>query len=298
MTATPLVRALRGALPWLQLYQGKTFLVKLGGEAVDENLADLIDQVALLHCLGIKVVLVHGGGAQINRTSEALGLTVQKVDGRRVTDSDTLEVASMVLNGSVRTRLLAAFRKAGVKAVGVSGVDGGLIQAKRRAPVTDTAGKSVDYGMVGDVTDVNVDVLKTLLDQGYLPVVSPLCADDMGNVLNVNADVVAARIAGALEVEKLLLITGAPGLLADASDPDSLVVSTDLDGLDMLQATGAFKDGMLPKVACLRDALKGGVQRVHVVSHKAPDTLLQEVFTNEGSGTLVVAKLPNTEGIE
>lgn len=294
MNSDALVGALRGALPWLALYRGATFVVKLGGSALDDgaDLKGLVDQLALLHLLGMRVVVVHGGGGQINRASEALGLEVKKVDGRRVTDAKTLEVATMILNGSVRTRLLAHFREAGVRAVGVSGVDAGLIEAERRPPTEATDGSTIDWGLVGDVVEVDAKIVTDLLDQGLLVCVSPLSADASGTVLNVNADVVAARLAVELQAEKLVLVSDVPGILRDPSDPDSLVVMTDLGGLDVLQSEGVLTGGMLPKIACVRTALRGGVGRAHVISHATPDALLREVFTNEGAGTLVV---PDTE---
>ncbi len=285
-----LVAALRGALPWLKLYRGATFLVKLGGSALDEgaDVQGLVDQLALLHALGMRIVVVHGGGNQITRASDALGIETRKIDGRRVTDAKTLEVAAMVLNGTVRTKLLAAFREAGVRAVGVSGVDAGLIQAKRRAPTQAADGTTIDWGLVGDVVGTDGKIVTDLLEQDLVVCVSPLSADADGTVLNVNADVVAATLAVELQAEKFLLVSDLAGILSDPSDPDSLVVMTDLAGLDRLEATGAISGGMLPKVACLRTALRGGVGRAHVISHKTPDSVLREVFTNEGAGTLVV----------
>lgn len=285
-----LVAALRGALPWLELHRGSTFVVKLGGAALDDgaDLKGLADQLALLHLLGLRVVVVHGGGGQISRTSEAFGLEVKKIGGRRVTDAKTLEVAAMVLNGSVRTRLLAALRESGVRAVGLSGVDAGLIEARRRPPTPSEDGTLVDWGLVGDVVGVDARVVCDLLDQGLLVCVSPLSADAQGTVLNVNADVVAATLAVELEAAKLLLVSDVPGILQDPDDPDSLVVMTDLEGLDRLEASGSIGGGMKPKLACVRTALRGGVGRAHVLSHQTPDALLRELFTNEGAGTMVV----------
>lgn len=290
---TALVAALRGALPYIQLFQGRTFVVKVGGAAVDEgaDIQGLVEQLALLHHLGIRVVVVHGGGGQISRTSAQLGLEVTKVAGRRVTDERTLEVATMVLNGTVRTRLLASFREANVRAVGLSGIDAGLIRALRRPPRVDADGTVLDFGLVGDVVGVDAQVVTGLLDQGHVVVVSPLSADDDGTVLNVNADVVASRIAAAIEAEKLVLVTDAPGILEDASNPASLVVYTDLAGLDRLEEQGAFEGGIRPKVDSIRHALGHGVRRAHVISHRVEDGVLLEIFTNEGSGTLVVRRL-------
>jgi acetylglutamate kinase len=193
----------------------------------------------------------------------------------------------MVLNGLINTKLLAFCRELEIEAVGVSGVDAGLIKAHKRGPV-QVEGETVDYGFVGDIDLVDHTVLKKLLDTGLMPVVSPLSADDKGTLLNINADTVAAAIGAALGAEKLILCTGAPGILADVADPRSVISYTDLEGLDKLRASGAIKDGMLPKAKAIEGAIKGGVRRVHVISYDAPDSILTEVFTNEGLGTLIV----------
>ncbi|MFN0060877.1 MAG: acetylglutamate kinase [Planctomycetota bacterium] len=278
--------ALRNAFPYLRLYQGKYFVVKAGGEAFAEVGARraLLEQVSILFRLGIKVVLVHGGGPQLTRTTERLGLEPVFVDGRRVTCAETLEAAAMVLNGSVNASILAGLRELTTSAVGVSGIDGGLITATRRVG----AKAAVDFGHVGDIQHVDPRVLIKLLDDGFLPVVSPLCCNTAGELLNVNADSVAARIAVALNAAKLVFMTGAPGVLRDAKDPSSVISYTDIKGLAALKEERAFQDGMLPKVSAIAEALDGGVDRVHVISHRVPDSLLIEVFTNEGAGTLVV----------
>jgi acetylglutamate kinase len=193
----------------------------------------------------------------------------------------------MVLNGLINTRLLAICRDLEIDAVGVSGVDAGLIKAHRRAPVK-IEGEMVDFGLVGDIDLVDDSVLKKLLDNGLMPVVSPLSADDKGTLLNINADTVAAAIGAALGAEKLILCTGAPGILEDVADPGSVISYTDLKGLERLKQTGAIKDGMLPKAKAIEEAIRGGVRRVHVISYDAPDSILTEVFTNEGMGTLIV----------
>jgi len=195
----------------------------------------------------------------------------------------------MVLNGLLNTRLLGICRELGLSAVGVSGLDGGLVRARRRPPVKASDGRTVDYGQVGDIEAIDPDVLQKLLDGGYMPVVSPLSCDQQGTVLNINADTVAARIGAALGAEKLLLCTGAAGIFEDVTDPSTLVSYTDLAGLKRLEAAGSFADGMMPKADAIEAAIRGGVRRVHVISFKSPDALLAEVFTNEGLGTLIVA---------
>src|SRR6185295_15415552 len=269
---------------------GKTFVLKAGGGAfTDERGAlALLEQVEILHRLGVRLVLVHGGGPQATELAERLGAEVRFVAGRRVTDPVSLEAATMVLNGSLQTRILALCRRVSLPAVGISGVDAGLISARRRPPV-EVDGRSVDYGLVGDIVAVDPAVVLAQLAADLVPVVSPISADATGAVLNINADTVAARIAIALGAEKLILLTGAPGILEQEDDPASRVSYTDLAGLADLERRGALGGGMRPKVAAIESALQGGVRRVHVISQSAPDGLLREIFTNEGSGTLVVA---------
>jgi acetylglutamate kinase len=283
------VRALRNAAPYMRLYKGKVFVIKAGGAVFGEarSTRALIEQIAILHHLGIRVVLVHGGGPQLDEVQRSLGIEPRMVQGRRVTDAQTIDVTTMVLNGLINTRVLAACREFDIKAVGLSGVDGGLVRAQRRPPV-NVGGELIDYGFVGDVLSIDADVLKKQLDAGLMPVVSPLSSDDAGCVLNINADTVAAAIGAALGAEKLIVCTGAPGVLERADDPGSLVSYTDLEGLKRLQAGGSFADGMLPKANAIEAALRGGVRRVHVISYKVPDSVLAEVFTNEGTGTLIV----------
>jgi acetylglutamate kinase len=284
------IAALRQAVPYVRLFRGHTFVVKAGGAALQdpELVRGLVDQVAILHQLGIRVVLVHGGGPQASALLRALGGEPRFVEGRRVTDETALAAAVLALNGEVNTRILAACRAAGLPAVGVSGVDAGLVRAVRRAPVARADGSSLDYGLVGDVIEVRPQVLVELLDAGYVPIVSPLAADDAGAILNLNADGVAARVAVALAAAKLVVLTDAPGLLADPRDPRSLVSYTDLAGLAALRARGALRDGMAPKAQAVEAALAGGVARAHLLPSRVADSLLLEVFTNEGAGTLVV----------
>ena len=290
------IRALRHAAPYLKRFRNKTFVIKAGGAALasDDGVRDLVGQVALLFQLGVRVVLVHGGGPQSTELARALGVRARFVGGRRVTDSEALRVSTMVLNGEINTRLLAACRDLEVPAIGLSGVDAGLIRAHRRPPVEVREGpvsETVDYGYVGDIEGVDSGVLEKLLGIGMLPVVSPISADTAGTLLNINADTVASALSVALSAEKLILLGEAPGLLADPDDPRSLVSFLDLDGLERLRARGALREGMLPKAACVKNALEGGVARAHLLSAAAPDSLLLEVFTPEGSGTLVVPDL-------
>ena len=285
------IRALKSAAPYIRMYRGKTFVVKAGGGVFADDAATrvLVEQIAILHYFGVRVVFVHGGGPQVTELAKALGVSSRMVEGRRVTDREAIDVTAMVLNGTINTAILGICRELNIEAVGVSGVDAGLVRAHKRPPVTlKASGERVDYGFVGDIDSVDPTVLRKLLDNGLMPVVSPLSADDDGVLLNVNADTVAAAIAAALGAEKLILCTGANGILADLADPGSLISYTDLEGLSRLREQGAIADGMLPKAKAIESALRGGVRRVHVVSYQAPEGILGEVFTNEGTGTLIV----------
>ena len=288
------IRALRSAAPYIRMYKGKTFVVKAGGGVFAEiaTTRALVEQIGILHYFGVRVVLVHGGGPQLTELASALGIPTRVVEGRRVTDEKSIEVTAMVLNGLINTRLLAICRDLNVDAVGISGVDAGLVRAHRRPPVAlSSDGAVVDFGFVGDIDAVDTRVLQKLLDNGLMPVVSPLSADESGTLLNINADTVAAALGAALGAEKLILCTGAPGILGSVSDPGSLISYTDLRGLARLREEGRIADGMAPKARAIEEALRGGVRRVHVVSYLSPEGILGEVFTNEGTGTLVVADI-------
>ena len=285
------VNALKRAAPYIRMYKRKVFVLKAGGEAfaTAEGTRAIMEQVGILHGVGIRVVLVHGGGPQV---------TTQFVDGRRVTDAGSLEVAMMVLNGQINTRLLAACRDLEIPAVGISGVDAGLIRARKRPPVHSDSGETVDYGFVGDIEAVDTDILLKQLDNDLIPIISPLSADASGTLLNINADTVAAAIAVALGAEKLMLATGAPGILESADDPRSVISYLDIAGLARLREAGRLAGGMLPKAAAIEQALTGGVPRVHVIAYDLPDSLLLEVFTNEGMGTLVVSDIEHLSPAE
>jgi acetylglutamate kinase len=285
------IAALRTALPYLSLYQGKTFVVKVGGEAFvggPQAGKDLIEQVGVLHRLGMRVVLVHGGGPQASALTESLGGEPIKIEGRRVTDPIALRATTLALNGEVATHIVALGQALQMSMVAVSGVSAGMILAHQRPPTKDRHGNPVDYGLVGDVDRVEVSYIETILAAGHIPVVSPLGVSKSGQVLNLNADGVAAELAIGLGAAKMVFLTGAPGILRDAQDPSSLISFMDLKGLADLESTGAVQEGMWPKSASIRRALEGGVERVHVVGQNTIDGLLKEVFTNEGSGTLIV----------
>jgi acetylglutamate kinase len=284
------VTALRHAAPYVRMYKNKTFVLKAGGEAFasEEATRSLIEQIAIFHQVGFRVVLIHGGGPQSSALAKQLGHTPEFVDGRRVTDQAALDIATMVLNGQINTRIVATCRAFGVPSIGISGADGNLIRATRRPPVESSDGTIVDYGFVGDIKAVDVSVLETQLANGFVPIVSSLSADDEGTLLNINADTVAAAIACELKAEKFILATGAPGIMESLDDPRSLISYIDRAGLQRLRRENKLTEGMLPKVTAIERALAGGVPRVHVISYAVPESLLLEVFTNEGTGTLVV----------
>ena len=288
------IRALKSAAPYIRMYKGKTFVIKAGGGvfADDDSTRVLIEQIGILHYFGVRVVMVHGGGPQVTQLQEALGLESRMVQGRRITDAKSIDVTAMVLNGLINTRILGICRDLNIDAVGISGVDAGLVRAHKRPPVKlDDGSGTVDYGFVGDIDRVDTTVIRKLLDNGLMPVVSPLSADESGVLLNINADTVASAIGAALGAEKLILCTGAPGILERVEDSGSLISYTDLRGLKRLKDEKRIVEGMLPKAKAIEEAIRGGVRRVHVVSYASPEGILGEVFTNEGTGTLIVADI-------
>lgn len=293
--ARPLA-GLKGALRYVRAYRDHVFVVKVGGDVVADvhGLDQVSAQLGLLHSLGIRIVIVHGGGPQATALSRRLGREPEIVAGRRVTDDAALEVAKMVFAGTANLDLLCALRRHGVQAVGLSGVDADLLSATRRPPVSvkDDTGvtRVVDYGHVGEIEQVDGRVLTTLLDQRFVPVICSLAGDRDGHVFNVNADTVAERIAVELKAQKLIFLTGVAGVLRDRNDPSSLVTFADPDDLTQLMEAGVLSGGMRPKVeACIRAAMSG-VERTHIIDGRATDSLLQEVFTGSGAGTMIVGK--------
>ena len=284
--------SLRSAAQYVRRFRNRPFVVKLGGEILDDPALrqSVCEQLALLWSLSIPLVIVHGGGAGLDKLCSSMGLPTSKVAGRRVTSPEVLDAAKMAFKGKIQMDLIAELEAAGMQAVGLSGQDAGLIKGRRRPPVV-VDGATVDYGMVGDVAGVDPTLLQHLLKGGFVPVVAPFSATDGGQVLNTNADTVAAEVAAALGVEKLFFVLKVPGLLSDPADPSSLVPLADLAMLDQQAEAGAIKDGMRPKLTAARKALNAGVASVHLVSGVRPDAILAEVFTNEGSGTMLVAKL-------
>ena len=293
---TELVNGLKDALEYTRLYREQIFVLKLGGEvlASEEGLDNVAVQVALLESLSIRVLVVHGGGPQASELSRRMGLEPEIVAGRRVTSPEVLEVAKMVYAGQINTNVVAALRGHGVSAVGLTGIDGGLLRCHRRPPVEvaddDGAARTVDFGEVGDVDGVDPTLVDTLLPRGHVPVVASLAADADGSILNVNADTLAAHLAAALGAHKLIYMTGAPGLLRDADDPSSLVAFAAPEDLQALLANRSIKGGMRPKVEACLQAVSGGVRRTHIIDGRTPDALLLELFTGGGSGTMIVGE--------
>lgn len=286
------ILALTEVLPYVREFLGKRFVVKIGGEiAKQEHLAQIAKQVSLIHHIGIKVVVVHGGGPQMDEMLQKLGHEPQKVKGRRITDDNALRIAKMVFAGELSTDIVASLKAEGATAVGLSGADASVLKATRRAPVPQPDGETyIDYGNVGDIEEVNVSFLASLFDQSIIPVIGSLAADESGRILNVNADSVASAVASAIKAEKLIVMTNVPGILADVSKPSSLISYADIDEVEEMIDTGVVKDGMLPKVAGCLEALRRGVSRAHIIDGTRKDSLLEELFLNEGVGTMMVHK--------
>jgi acetylglutamate kinase len=278
-------QVLTEALPYLRRYAGKTFVIKYGGAAmVDEALKQSVMQdVVLMHYVGLRPVLVHGGGPEITEAMKKTGKEPTFINGLRVTDQETVEIVEMVLAGKTNKGIVALIQRQGGKAVGLSGKDGDLIVARRMRP------NGVDIGFVGEVTEVHPELLEILAREGYIPVISSVSVGPEGETLNINADHVAGRIAGELRAEKLLLLTDVAGILADVKDPASLISEMDAARARTLIESGAVDQGMIPKVEACLMALEGGVPRAHILDGRTQHALLEEVFTDSGVGTMIVA---------
>ncbi len=287
---------LREALPYIQRFKGKTFVVKFSGKVTEnkENLHSLAEELALLHQVGIRVCVIHGGGKQLSQLAEKLGVAQTVIDGRRVTDDDTLELAKMIFAGKINTEILAALRLRGTDAVGLSGVDGDVISAVKRPPKEiknrETGElQTVDFGNVGDVVEVNAKLLKLLLENDYLPVISSLGADDNGQIFNINADTIAAEIAVKLQAEKLVLLSDVNGIYLDPNDETTRISRVTVREAEEMIANGTATGGMIPKLQSLISLLNRGVKSAHIISGNERNTLLSEVFTDEGTGTMLTA---------
>ncbi|MBO6000574.1 MAG: acetylglutamate kinase [Spirochaetales bacterium] len=268
------------ALPYIKRYVGKTVVVKYGGNAmINPDLKQqVMDDIVLLWLIGVKVVLVHGGGPEITSMMDKLGKKPTFVDGLRVTDKETVDIVQMVLAGKVNKTLVTMLEKRGGKAIGLCGMDGNLIQAKM---------KDEKFGYVGEVTKINIAAVTDILEKGYIPVISTLGCDAEGNAYNINADTAAAHIAGALEAERFILMTDIAGILKDKDDPSTLIPEISLAETDKLFASGVISAGMIPKVQCCVTAIKAGVKNVVIMDGRVPHSILMELLTNEGAGTLI-----------
>ena len=287
---------LREALPYIQRFKGKTFVVKFSGKVTEDQrrLFSLAEELALLHQVGIRVCVIHGGGKQLTDLAEKLGVEQTIIEGRRVTDDETLEMAKMIFAGKINTDILAALRHRGVEAVGLSGVDGNIVHAERRPPkkVVDRAtGESakVDFGHVGDIVEIDVRLLTVLLDHGYLPVISSLGADAEGKVFNINADTIASEIAVQLQAEKLVLLSDVDGIYLRAGDPETKLSRLTATEAEELVKSGSASGGMIPKLQSIIELLNRGVKSAHIINGNSRNTLLAEVFTDEGTGTMISA---------
>ena len=274
------------ALPYFKQYVGKTIVVKYGGNAMlNEDLKKAVmEDIVLLSTIGIHTVLVHGGGPEINAMLEKTGKESKFINGLRYTDAETMEIVQMVLTGKLNKDIVGLLLQAGGKAVGLSGVDAGLLRAKK----IDKDG--VDLGFVGEVTEVNPELLNALLAQGYIPVVSTVALGETGdmNRYNINADTAAAKIAVALKAEKFVQLTNVPGLLRDVNDPSTLISKLDHAAIPSMVATGVISSGMIPKIECNLEAIKGGVPGTYIIDGRVPHALLIEMFSDRGIGTMIV----------
>ncbi len=267
------------ALPYIQEYTGKVVVVKYGGNAmVNDNLKDkVMRDIILMNLVGIKVVLVHGGGPEITEMLDKVGKKSQFKNGLRVTDKETVDIALMVLTGKVNKGLVNLIEVKGGKALGISGIDGHLIEARP---------KSADLGYVGEITNVNVEPITDLLEKGYIPVVSTIGCDGEGNVYNINADTAAAAIAGKLNAESLISMTDITGILMDKNDPTTLIPKINFKEAEEYIQSGIINGGMIPKVECCINAIKWGVKKVFIIDGTVPHAILMETLTDEGIGTM------------
>ena len=282
LTNAKRAEVLTQALPYIKRYNGKVVVVKYGGNAmVNESLKQqVMEDIVLLWLIGVKIVLVHGGGPEINELMDKLGKKPEFVNGLRVTDKETVDIVQMVLAGKVNKTLVNLLEMKGGQAVGLSGMDGRLIEAKI---------KNEALGYVGEITNVYIKPVTDLLEKGYIPVISTVGCDDEGNTYNINGDTAAAHIAGALEAERLIMMTDIAGILKDKDDPSTLIPKITPAEAEKLYGDGTICGGMIPKVECCIDALKYGVKNVVIMDGRVPHSILMELLTDEGAGTMVTS---------
>ncbi len=272
---------LTAALPYIKKYSGKTIVIKYGGNAmINEQLKQqVMEDIALLWLIGVKVVLVHGGGPEISETMMRLGKEAKFVDGLRVTDKETVDIVQMVLAGKINKTLVNLIQMKGGHAVGLSGIDGGIIEAKM---------KNEALGFVGEITKIRPQPINDLLEKNYIPVISTVASDRQGNTYNINGDTAAAWIAGALNAERLIMMTDIAGILMDKDDPNTLLPAVTVSEAKKLYDSGVISGGMIPKVDCCIDALAQGVENVTIMDGRIPHSILMELLTDEGAGTMVM----------
>jgi acetylglutamate kinase len=277
------VRILSEALPYIQQFRGRTIVVKYGGAAMKDGSlkAGVVRDIVFMACVGIRPVVVHGGGPEINIWLGKLGIEPQFKDGLRVTDAPTMDVVEMVLVGRVNKELVSLINQEGGKAVGLCGKDGNLIMARPQG--------SADVGFVGEVSSIDSGILKSLVESGYIPIVSSVASDETGQAYNINADTVAGELAAALGAEKLILLTDTKGILEDYKDPSTLLPKLDIQQARQLIETGVVAGGMIPKVNCCVRSLAQGVGAAHIVDGRVPHALLLEIFSDLGIGSMIVA---------
>jgi len=277
------VQVLSEALPYLQAFAGRTIVVKYGGAAMKDPMlkAEVIRDIVLLACVGLRPVVVHGGGPEINTWLDKLGIEPQFRNGLRVTDATTMDVVEMVLVGRVNKELVSLINRAGGSAIGLCGKDGNLFKARPEG--------CTEIGLVGEVTSVDIQVLVPLIESGYIPVISSVSEDGTGQAYNINADTVAGELAAALGAEKLILLTDTPGILQDYHDRDTLIRKLDIQQARDLIATGVVSGGMIPKVNCCVRSLAQGVRAAHIIDGRIPHSLLLEIFSDSGVGSMLVA---------
>ena len=272
---------LTAALPYIKKYSGKIVVIKYGGNAmINEQLKQqVMEDIALLWLIGVKVVLVHGGGPEISQTMKRLGKEAVFVDGLRVTDKETVDIVQMVLAGKINKSLVNLIQMKGGHAVGLSGIDGGIIEAKMKNEV---------LGYVGEITKIRTQPITDLLEKNYIPVISTVASDRQGNTYNINGDTAAAYLAGALGAERLIMMTDIAGILKDKDDPSTLIPVVTVEEAKQLQADGIVSGGMIPKIECCIEALEHGVKHVVIMDGRIPHSILMELLTDEGAGTMVL----------
>ena len=268
------------ALPYIRQYNGKIVVIKYGGNAmINEQLKHkVMEDIALLWLIGVKVVLVHGGGPEISDVMKKFGKEAVFVDGLRVTDKETVDIVQMVLAGKINKTLVNLLEMKGGHAMGISGMDGRLIEAKV---------KDARLGYVGEITKINIQPVEDLLEKGYIPVISTLGCDEQGNAYNINGDTAAACVAGALNAERLIMLSDIPGILRDKDDPSTLIPEMTILEAAQLRRDGVISGGMIPKVECCVDAILKGVKKVIIMDGRVPHSILMEILTDEGAGTMV-----------